>query len=185
MAAKKKKSSTTTTTTRKKTTAKSAKKTSATTKTRKKPAPLKVKPLNKKEIDHFRTVLLQKRKELLGDVDSMSGNGPNGNHKESTGDLSSMPVHMADIGTDNYEQEFTLDLIEGERRLLQEIDHALSKILKGTYGICEATGKPIGFARLNANPYARFCIDFARKIEQGLASPPPINGGNGDSFDKD
>ena len=81
-----------------------------------------------------------------------------------------MPIHMADIGTDNYEQEFALGLMDGERKLLREIDDALEHFEQGTYGICEGTGKPIPKARLEAQPWARYCVDYARMLEQGLAA---------------
>lgn len=80
--------------------------------------------------------------------------------------LSNLPVHMADVGTDNYEQEFTLGLVEKDRNLLREINHALAKIQDGTYGICEATGKPIGKPRLEAQPWARYSIEHARELEK-------------------
>jgi RNA polymerase-binding protein DksA len=78
-----------------------------------------------------------------------------------------MPVHMADLGSDNYELEFTLGLIEGERALLQEIDEALERIRTGQYGICLATGKPIGKARLKAKPWAKFCYEHMLALEKG------------------
>jgi DnaK suppressor protein len=121
--------------------------------------------LKARELESFRSLLLAKRRELLGDVDSMeeealrSGGGTN---------LSNLPIHMADMGTDNYEQEFTLGLVEKDRRLLHEITIALGKLRDGTYGICEGTGKPISKARLEAQPWARYSIEHARKIEQGL-----------------
>jgi RNA polymerase-binding protein DksA len=136
---------------------------------RKKPAPVEdEKPLVPDELDFFRQLLLQKRRQILGDVDHMRG-GEDNSRQESTGDLSSMPIHMADVGTDNYEQEFTLGLIESERKVLQDIDRALAKIAEGTYGLCEGTGRPIGRARLEAKPEARYCIDYARQMEKGLA----------------
>jgi RNA polymerase-binding protein DksA len=79
-----------------------------------------------------------------------------------------MPIHMADLGTDNYEQEFALGLMNSERRLLTEIDEALQRIEAGTYGICLGTGKPIPKARLEAQPWARYCVEYARKVEEGL-----------------
>jgi RNA polymerase-binding transcription factor DksA len=84
--------------------------------------------------------------------------------------LSNLPIHMADMGTDNYEQEFTLGLMEKDRQLLREINIALGKIQNGVYGICEGTGKPIGKPRLEAQPWARYSIEYARKMEkrQGL-----------------
>ena len=114
-------------------------------------------------------MLLEKRRELVGDVDHMHDEAM---RNGSTGEISNMPIHMADIGTDNYEQEFMLGLIESERKMLRDIDRALAKIKDGTYGVCEGTGEPIERARLEARPEARYCIEYARKIEQGMVPRP-------------
>jgi DnaK suppressor protein len=117
------------------------------------------------EIEHFRGLLLEKRRELVGDMGQMErealqrGGGSN---------LSNLPIHMADMGTDNYEQEFTLGLMEKDRNLLREINSALARIQNGTYGICEGTGKPIGRPRLEAQPWARFSIEWATKLEKRM-----------------
>jgi len=81
-----------------------------------------------------------------------------------------MPIHMADLGTDNYEQEFALELMDSEIKLLREIDAALARISEGTYGICLGTGQPIPKARLEAQPWARYCVEYARMVEQGLVN---------------
>ena len=73
---------------------------------------------------------------------------------------------MADMGTDNYEQEFTLGLMEKDRNLLREINSALTKLQDGTYGICEGTSKPIAKARLDIQPWARYSVEYARKLEK-------------------
>ncbi|MCF7955838.1 MAG: TraR/DksA family transcriptional regulator, partial [Phycisphaerae bacterium] len=86
---------------------------------------------------------------------------------EAGGDLSSMPIHMADMGTDNFEQEFSLGLLDGERKLLQEINLALHRINDGVYGLCEGTGKEIPKARLEAVPWAKYCIEYATMVEKG------------------
>src|SRR5205809_4284663 len=86
----------------------------------------------------------------------------------SGSNLSNLPLHMADMGTDNYEQEFTLGLVEKDRNLLREINNALAKIQNGAYGLCEGTGKPITKARLEAQPWARFSIEYARNMERSL-----------------
>ena len=91
-----------------------------------------------------------------------------------------MPTHLADLGTDNYEQEFTLGLLESEGILLKEIDEALERIERGTYGTCLGTDKPIGKARLRARPWAKYCIDYARMVEQGLIHPGEENEETGD-----
>jgi DnaK suppressor protein len=75
---------------------------------------------------------------------------------------------MADMGTDNYEQEFTLGLVEKDRQLLREINLALAKIQDGSYGICEGTGKPIAKARLEIQPWARHSVEHARQLEKNM-----------------
>jgi RNA polymerase-binding protein DksA len=118
-----------------------------------------------RELEHFRELLLSKRRELVGDMSQMEREAL---RSASGSNLSNLPLHMADMGTDNYEQEFTLGLVEKERNLLREINQALAKIQDGSYGICEGTGKPISKARLEAQPWARFSIEHARKMERGF-----------------
>jgi len=126
--------------------------------------------LNAADIEHFKQMLLEKRHEIIGNVNEMKDEALKKSRLDASGDLSSMPIHMADIGTDNYEQEFALGLMDSERKLLNEIDDALQRIENKTYGICEATGKPIGKARLQAQPWARYCVEYARMLEKGLAT---------------
>ena len=83
-------------------------------------------------------------------------------------DLSNLSTHMADIGTDNYDWDFTLGLVDSERKLVMEIESALDRIEDGKYGICEGSGKPIPKARLKAIPWARFCVEYAQLLEKGL-----------------
>jgi len=118
------------------------------------------------DIEKFRNMLLLKRHQLLGDVDNMTEDALRKSRTDAAGDLSCMPIHMADIGSDNYEQEFTLGLIENEQNLLKEIDEALDRIDKGTYGVCMATGKPIGKNRLKLKPWAKYSIDYVRQSEK-------------------
>ena len=113
-------------------------------------------------------MLLDKRRALVGDMSGMAAEALRTNRQEGTGDLSKIPTHDADVGTDNFEQEFTLGLLESERVLLGEINEALERIDKGTYGICVGTGLGIGTARLKARPWAKYCIEYARMIEKGL-----------------
>jgi DnaK suppressor protein len=125
--------------------------------------------LSAADIGHFRDLLLEKRREIFQNVFEIEGETLKKSRLDASGDLSSMPIHMADLGTDNYEQEFALGLMDSERRILHEIDDALQRIEDGTYGICEGTGNPIPKARLEAQPWARYCVEYARMVEQGLA----------------
>jgi RNA polymerase-binding protein DksA len=120
--------------------------------------------LSTRELDFYRELLLAKRRELVGDMSSMEREALRSTQGSN---LSNLPIHMADMGTDNYEQEFTLGLVEKDRQLLREINIALAKILNGSYGICEGTGKPISKPRLEAQPWAKHSIEYARELEKG------------------
>ena len=91
------------------------------------------------------------------------------NRSQANGDLSSMPIHMADIGSDNFEQEFTLSLMENEGAALERIETALERIEEGTYGECEECGAKIPKTRLNAIPYVTLCVKCASEQEQNSA----------------
>ena len=131
------------------------------------PTQTKKSHLTAADIERFKQMLLEKRREILVNVNEMGDEALKKSRLDAAGDLSSMPIHMADIGTDNYEQEFTLGLMDSERKLLREIDDALQRIEQDTYGICEGTDKPIPKARLQAQPWARYCVEYARMLEQG------------------
>ncbi len=121
--------------------------------------------MKKVEMKVYKEVLLKLRARLRGDVSAMADAALNKTRSEASGDLSSMPIHMADVGTDNFEQEFTLALMETEESALGFIENALERIEDGTYGTClECEGK-IPKARLNAIPYAPLCIKCASKLE--------------------
>lgn len=122
--------------------------------------PIKTK-LTAKELRYYRDLLLVKRAELIGDLSAMEAAAL----EARVGNLSNLPIHMADIGTDTYDQDFILGLAEKERQRLVEIDEALRHISDKTYGICQMTGKPIPKARLNAKPWAKYTIEAARAME--------------------
>jgi RNA polymerase-binding protein DksA len=121
--------------------------------------------LGMRDLEHFRDLLLDKRRELVGDMSQMEREAL---RSSGSSNLSTLPLHMADMGTDNYEQEFTLGLVQKDRDLLREINAALAKIQNGTYGICEGTGKPISKARLEAQPWAKYSIEHARQLERAM-----------------
>ena len=121
-------------------------------------------PLTEAEVAEFKRDLLAKRREIMGNVMSME----NGALRHQRTELSNMPYHMADLGTDNYELENTLELMDSERRLLLEIEDALERIENGVYGICEGNGEMILTTRLRAIPWARYCLKCASLVEMGL-----------------
>lgn len=125
--------------------------------------------LTAKELREFKSLLLAKRTELCGDVEHLTNEALN-NKGGGQGDHGSMPIHMADLGSDNWEQEFTLGLIANERAVVREIDDAFTRIQNKTYGICVGTHAQISKARLRAKPWAKYCIEYARAREEGRAS---------------
>lgn len=121
--------------------------------------------MKSEELELFRQTLLNLRARLRGDLDQMTDEALKRNQPESSGNLSNLPLHMADVGTENYDQEFTLGLIENEQATLEQINDALLRIHAGTFGRCEECNTPIAKPRLQALPYTRHCIECARKLE--------------------
>jgi RNA polymerase-binding protein DksA len=118
--------------------------------------------LSKADLKYFKDLLLAKRVEILGDFAQLAQD------VKSAGEGVSYE-HMADTGTDNFEQEFNLGLMESERNMLQRVNRALDRIEDKSYGICIMTGKPINRERLEAKPWAQYSIEVARELDrQGL-----------------
>ena len=118
------------------------------------------------ETEAYRQHLLALRNRLNGDISHLADEALRKNQREASGNLSSMPIHMADIGTDNFEQEFTLSLLANEEQVLAEIASALDRIKEGTFGRCEDCQEDIPRARLKELPYTRYCVNCARKLEE-------------------
>jgi DnaK suppressor protein len=124
------------------------------------------------EIKKFKAMLLKKLDEILGNVTSMESEAL----YRDRSDLSNMPIHMADLGTDSYEIDNIIGLVDSERKILVEVNDALSRIEDGTYGICEGRGEPIGKQRLKAIPWARYCVACATLLEKGLLAKKDYQG---------
>ncbi len=115
----------------------------------------------------YKEQLLHMRARLRGDVSAMADAALRKPRTEANGDLSSMPIHMADMGTDNFEQEFTLSLMASEEDTLGAIESALERIESGVYGTCQECEGRIKKTRLNAIPHTPFCIQCATKLQGG------------------
>lgn len=85
---------------------------------------------------------------------------------ESSGSLSDAPIHIADLGTDAFEQEVSLSLLANDEHILEDIAAALQRIEAGTFGVCTECGKPIGDQRLEAVPYTPHCLECARVFQE-------------------
>ena len=117
------------------------------------------------ELESYRSSLLTLRARLKGDLDQMTDEALNRGNGDGSGNLSNVPLHMADVGTENYDQEFTLGLIENEQETLEQVMEALARVDAGTYGTCQECGNPVAKPRLQALPHTRYCIECARKVE--------------------
>ena len=121
----------------------------------------------KDEYAPYKKLLLSLREKLVGKVDYMQEETLKKSRQDASGDLSNVPIHMADVGTDNYERELMIELIQNGEDGVRNIDDALERIEEGTFGICDACEKKINRERLKAVPYASLCINCQREEELG------------------
>ena len=122
--------------------------------------------MKKSELKFYKEQLLTLRARLRGDVTAMASAALSKTRSEASGDLSSMPIHMADVGSDNFEQEFTLSLMQSEEEAIDQVESALERIEDGVYGSCVECDGKISKTRLNAIPYTPFCIKCASRLER-------------------
>ncbi|MEK6239674.1 MAG: hypothetical protein N2C14_33560, partial [Planctomycetales bacterium] len=101
--------------------------------------------MKKVDLDKYKARLLALRSRLRGEVNHLADTGLNAN----SGDLSTMPLHLADMGSDTYEQYFTISLMANNEEVLDAIEQALERNEDGSYGLCAVTGKKIAKARLD------------------------------------
>ena len=120
--------------------------------------------MKKAEALAYREKLHAIRARLRGDVNTMAEVALRKSGMEGS-DSNAMPIHMAELGSDNFEQEFTLGLMEAEGDIIGLIDSALERIGAGHYGRCVECDGPIAKARLNAIPYTPVCIKCAERQE--------------------
>jgi RNA polymerase-binding protein DksA len=119
------------------------------------------------DLEHFRTLLLERRRAITGAIDHLHKENP-GSLVDETGELvsGSADQHPADTATETVDREIDYTLEEHDERLLGEIDAALKRIDDGTYGTCVNCGAQISPDRLEAMPWATLCIDCKRKEER-------------------
>lgn len=108
----------------------------------------------------------QKYYDILMDLRDRLQQQMNGLAKDSAEQLPGYSLHMADTGTDNFDRDFALSLLSSDQDAIYEIEEALKRIERGTYGVCELTGKPIPKARLDAIPWTRFTVEAQIQLER-------------------
>ena len=125
--------------------------------------------------DHARDRLAEEASRLT-EIRSTFDGLANESETESLGELSSSDQHMADVGSETFEREKDLSILEQVEAELADVEHALRRLDDGTYGTCEACGKVIDGDRLEALPAARFCLEDQGLAEREARSPvPPLD----------
>lgn len=127
--------------------------------------------LKKTELEEFKRLLLVLRARIRGDVKQMTDEALDRNEN---GSESKSPTHLAELGTETYEQDFALRRVENEQEVLDEIEEALGRVENESYGICtgcQEAGRSVAKsvipkARLRVIPYARNCVECERKREE-------------------
>lgn len=89
---------------------------------------------------------------------------------EASGSLSDLPLHPADLASHGFEEDLTLGLLENEEQLIEEVNLALERLEKGTYGLCMECHREIALKRLKALPYVRYCVGCAAKSQQKIST---------------
>jgi RNA polymerase-binding protein DksA len=121
--------------------------------------------MDKRTREKYRKRLLAEKEKILNQINNLSEGTLSSSQRDSSGDLSGYSMHMADVGTDNFQRELALGLVSNEQQVLYRINEALRRVDDGTYGKCEECGSNIKETRLKALPFATMCISCKEKDE--------------------
>ena len=129
--------------------------------------------MTKNEMEPFRHQLLRLKRHLQSDVDALADEAFHNADGNAMGSLSNSAVEdRAERGSDSYDEEMTIGLLEKEGAQLTEVDAALERIDQGTFGHCKDCGRDISHKRPQAIPFTRRCIECAAKRDKGEAASP-------------
>jgi DnaK suppressor protein len=115
--------------------------------------------LTREELEHFRALLLEEREKLLQKSQQLVRGG---NIELDKNEM----LDEVDLASATTEQNLTFKLLDRDRKLLSEIEHALEKIRTGEYGFCEGTGEPIPKRRLEVRPWCRHSVKYKEQLER-------------------
>ncbi|OGX40333.1 MAG: hypothetical protein A3C53_03125 [Omnitrophica WOR_2 bacterium RIFCSPHIGHO2_02_FULL_68_15] len=121
--------------------------------------------LTKEQVKQFRQLLITERVKLADEIKSIAHDAST-SPRDASGDLSAYTIHMADMASDTYERELSMNIVTSEQELLYQIDDALKRLDDGTFGLCQQCSQAITMSRLKAVPYASMCIACQRAKEQ-------------------
>lgn len=133
--------------------------------------PPKTLKLAKETAARYNRLLVELRDHLIDGVSFLANDNLKRSSRDASGELSGYSLHMADAGTDNFDREFALSLVSNEQEALYEIEEALKRLETGTYGVCEMCEKLIRKERLDAVPFARFCVQCQSGVEKDRHHP--------------
>jgi len=120
-----------------------------------------------KEIRDFKDLLLSLRERVSGEYSALKDDNMAANQRDPS---------LSDQGTDTFDREMELNMMGSEQEVIFEIDAALRRMEKGTFGICELTEEVIPKERLLALPYVRYTVDAQSELERGRARFRPFGG---------
>jgi DnaK suppressor protein len=118
-------------------------------------------------LKHFRAKLEELGRQLTGTSRTLERETLRASGGESAGNLSNVPMHLGDVGSETFSQELNSTLLENEEFIGREVDAALTRLENGSYGQCEECGSAIPIERLEILPYARHCVPCAAKLQSG------------------
>ena len=133
--------------------------------------PPKTLKLAKETAAKYNRLLVELRDHLIDGVSFLANDNLKRSARDASGELSAYSTHMADAGTDNFDREFALSLVSNEQEALYEIEEALKRLEGGTFGVCEMCEKLIRKERLDAVPFARFCVQCQSGVEKDRHRP--------------
>lgn len=118
------------------------------------------------KLKKYYKLLIDLRRHVSEEINLHTSETLKHSSREDSGDLSGYGSHQADAATDSFDRDFALSLVSSEQEALNEIEEAIQRIKKGTYGVCEVTGKAIPAARLTAVPFARYSVEGQAEHER-------------------
>ena len=122
--------------------------------------------MQSKTVEKYRGLLNGLLTRVGGDADGMVEQSRSGSGGNGGSDLSNAPMHLGDMGTDEFLYDMNTTLIQNEQYIVTEVRAALDRLEDGAFGLCETCGDRIAAARLEAIPYTRFCVKCAELDDQ-------------------
>ncbi|MCK5707580.1 MAG: TraR/DksA C4-type zinc finger protein [Candidatus Aureabacteria bacterium] len=122
--------------------------------------------MNKTEVEQYKQKLIVLKEKVAGVLENITRDNLNSEMRDISGDLSGYSMHMADVGTENFDREVSLNIAGHENEIVHQIDMAIERIDEKKFGLCEMCSEYISSKRLDAIPYALNCIKCESELEK-------------------